>query len=165
VLVLHNQGGLVEVLAEAITAGVGDVPGTTGVRRTPQQVAREDFLHAEAIIIGLDAWRWIGAQGTLRQWFSATGDLWERGLFAGKVGAAFTASTGRGSQTDSTLLAIIHWQLSRGMVIVGPPWTERMAHWGPYYGAIALGAVTADDLARAHDLGRHVAELTLRLRG
>ncbi len=48
-----------------------------------------------------------------------TGDLWEEGVLAGKVGAAFASSAGRHSGTEFTLLNVLHWLLGNGMVVVG----------------------------------------------
>lgn len=91
-----------------------------------------------------------------------TGDLWEEGTLAGKIGAAFTASAGRHSGTEFTLLNVLHWFLGNGMIVAGLPWTPRMARAGSYYGATAIGSVTEEDLEQARALGRRVAELALR---
>lgn len=161
ILVLYDLGDLLDVLAQEIAAGASAVPGVEVVLRKPQQAQREDLLAADAIIIGTP--NWTGIKGTLKRWLDTTGDLWEEGLLAGKVGAAFTTSAGRHSGTEFTLLNVLHWQLGSGMIIVGLPWTPTMERSGSYYGATAINGVTDEDRAQAQALGRRVAELALRL--
>ena len=76
---------------------------------------------------------------------------------------AFTASDGRHSGTEFTLLNVLHWMLGNGMLIVGLPWTPVMARAGAYYGATATGAITNEDLDQARALGKRVAEYAVRL--
>jgi NAD(P)H dehydrogenase (quinone) len=113
------------------------------------------------VIIGTP--NWTGIKGSLKLWMDTTGDLWEEGVLAGKVGAAFTSSAGRHSGTEFTLLNVLHWLLGNGMVVVGLPWTPIMERSGSYYGATAVDGVTDDDLAQAQALGQRVAEIAIRL--
>lgn len=163
VLVLCDQGDLLAALAEEVVAGAQEVEGTTVVFRKLPQATREDLLEADAIIIGTP--NWTGIKGSLKRWLDTTGDMWEEGLLAGKVGAAFTTSAGRHSGTEFTLLNVLHWQLGCGMIIVGLPWSPTMERAGSYYGATAVGTLTDDDRVQARALGRRVAEMTRRLRG
>ncbi len=160
VLVLYDHGDLVELLAQAIAEGAQSVPGTTVVVQQPRQSSREELLAAHAIIIGTP--NWTGIKGTLKRWLDTTGDLWEEGLLAGKIAAAFTSSAGRHSGTEFTLLNVLHWCLGAGMIIVGLPWSPLMERSGSYYGATAVGSITPDDLTQARELGRRVAELAQR---
>ena len=101
--------------------------------------------------------------GKLKEWFDHSGDLWETGELAGKVGACFSAGWSHSGGTEATLLQLMHLILSHGMVFVGLPWSERMRRSGSYYGATAHGEVTEDDREQARALGRRVAETALRL--
>jgi NAD(P)H dehydrogenase (quinone) len=101
--------------------------------------------------------------GRLKQWFDYTGDLWETGELAGKVGAVFTAGYSRSGGIEATLLQLLHLLFAHGMVVVGLPWTDAMRHSGSYYGATAHGQVTGDDRAQARALGRRVAEVASKL--
>ena len=161
VLILYEHGDLVEVLANAIAEGARWVPGVEVAVQWPRQTTKEDLVAAQALIIGTP--NWTGIKGSLKLWLDTTGDLWEEGSLAGKIGAAFTASAGRHSGTEFTLLNLLHWFLGNGMIVVGLPWTPRMERAGSYYGATAIGSVTAEDLEQARALGRRVAELALRL--
>jgi len=162
VLVLYDHGDLLAALAQEVAAGAQDVSGTSVSLLKLPDASREDLLEADAIIIGTP--NWTGIKGSLKRWLDTTGDMWEEGLLAGKVGAAFTTSAGRHSGTEFTLLNVLHWQLGSGMIIVGLPWTPTMERSGSYYGATAIGGLTDEDRAQGRALGRRVAEIAARLK-
>jgi NAD(P)H dehydrogenase (quinone) len=164
VLVLFDsRGGLTEQLAEAVAAGVQAVEGAEVLYRriheTDPAILQDERF--DAVILGSP--NWSGMTGRLKDWWDYSGDLWESGELAGKVGAAFTAGYSRSGGIEATLLQLVHLMLSHGMVFVGLPWSETMRRAGSYYGATAHGAVTAEDLAQARALGSRVAEMALRL--
>ena len=161
ILILTEHGEFVEVLSQAIAEGVRSVPGSEVLVQWPRQTTKDDLIAADALIFGTP--NWTGIKGSLKLWLDTTGDLWEEGSLAGKVGAAFTASAGRHSGTEFTLLNVLHWFLGNGMLVVGLPWSPRMERSGSYYGATAVGQVTEEDLEQARALGRRVAEVTCRL--
>ncbi len=161
ILILYDQGDLIDDLAQAIAAGASAVPSTEVVLRRPRQTNKAELIAAHALIIGTP--NWTGIKGSLKLWLDTTGDLWEEGSLAGKVGATFTSSAGPHSGTEFTLLNVLHWMLGNGMIIVGLPWSARMERSGSYYGATAIGSVSDDDREQARALGRGVAEVTRRL--
>ena len=161
ILVLYEHGDLIEPLSQAIAEGARSVPRTEVLIQWPRQTTKEDLVMADALIIGTP--NWTGIKGSLKLWMDTTGDLWEEGSLAGKVGAAFTASAGRHSGTEFTLLNVLHWFLGNGMVIVGLPWSKLMEKSGSYYGATAIGELIDEDLEQARELGRRVAEVACRL--
>ena len=162
VLVLYDSHGpQIEQLAQAISEGIGQVPETLPILKHISQASRTDLTAADALILGSP--NWSGISGFLKRWLDDQGDLWEEGVLNGKVGAALTTGRGRHSGLEFTLLALIHWMLAGGMVIVGLPWSDRMRVSGSYYGATAAGQVTEDDLEQARALGHRVAELGRRL--
>ncbi|WP_322814143.1 NAD(P)H-dependent oxidoreductase [Chloroflexus sp.] len=162
IFILHDHGEHVTQLAQAIGEGAASVGGVTVKISLPHHATKADLLEADGIIIGTP--NWTGIKGTLKRWLDTTGDLWEEGSLAGKVGAAFTSSAGRHSGTEFTLLSVLHWMLGSGMIIVGLPWSPLMEQAGSYYGATAVGTITEADLIQAKALGRRVAELALQLR-
>ncbi|MCS7290371.1 MAG: NAD(P)H-dependent oxidoreductase [Roseiflexus sp.] len=162
VFILHDTGNQVAALAQAIAEGAASVPGVTVSIKQPIKAEKSDLLEADAIIIGTP--NWTGIKGTLKRWLDTTGDLWEEGSLAGKVGAAFTSSAGRHSGTEFTLLTVLHWFLGAGMIVVGLPWSPVMERAGSYYGATAVGTLTDEDLAQARALGRRVAQIASRLK-
>ena len=118
---------------------------------------------ADGVVLGSP--NWSGITGKLKEWFDYSGDLWESGELAGKVGAALTAGYSRSGGIEATLLQVLHLLFAHGMVVVGLPWTEAMRISGSYYGATAHGSVTDDDRSQAEALGRRVAGVALRLTG
>jgi len=164
VLVLFDsRGGLTEQLAQAVAEGVRGVAGAQLSLRRLDDASPEGLKQVDALIVGSP--NWSGITGKLKSWFDQSGDLWETGELAGKVGAAFAAGWSPSGGLEATLLQILHLLLAHGMVIVGLPWSERMRVSGSYYGATAVGQVTEDDSAQARELGRRVAEVAGRLTG
>lgn len=163
ILVLYDAFGpqIVE-LANAIADGVAEASGVEAVVRHVTEAKRQDLLDADALVLGSP--NWSGITGRLKLWLDETGDLWEEGALAGKVGAAFTTAQGRHTGVEITLLELLHWLFACGMVIVGLPWTDSMRTSGAYYGATAAGPVRDEDRAHARALGKRVAETALRLK-
>ena len=87
ILVLFDsRGGLTEQLAEAIGAGVRDVPGADLALRRVHESEPSELLTCDALILGSP--NWSGITGKLKDWFDYSGDLWETGELAGKPGGA-----------------------------------------------------------------------------
>ena len=162
VLILYDsRGGLTEQLAQAVADGVRSVAGAQLSLRRVDDAHPDELKTVDALIVGSP--NWSGITGKLKTWFDQSGDLWETGDLAGKVGAAFSAGWSPSGGLEATLLQVLHLLLAHGMVIVGLPWSDRMRVSGSYYGATAVGEVTDDDRAQARELGRRVAEMALRL--
>jgi NAD(P)H dehydrogenase (quinone) len=162
-ILFDSRGGLTEELAQAVAEGVRSVAGARLSLRRLDDASPEELRQVDAVIVGSP--NWSGITGKLKAWFDGSGDLWETGELAGKVGAAFAAGWSPSGGLEATLLQILHLLLAHGMVVVGLPWSERMRVSGSYYGATAVGQVTDDDRAQARELGRRVAELAGRLSG
>ncbi len=161
-LLYDSRGGLTEQLANAIAEGILAANAEL-VRRRLDEAKVEDLLAMDALILGSP--NWSGITGKLKDWIDYSGDLWESGELAGKVGAAFTAGYSRSAGTEATLLQLLHLLFAHGLVVVGLPWSERMRRSGSYYGATAHGEVTDEDRLQARALGRRVSELAIRLSG
>jgi len=160
-ILFDSRGGLTEQLAQAVGEGVRGVVGAELSLRRLDDATPEELNGVDAVIVGSP--NWSGITGKLKTWFDQSGDLWETGDLAGKVGAAFAGGWSPSGGLEATLLQILHLLLAHGLVVVGLPWSERMRVSGSYYGATAVGQVTEDDRAQARDLGRRVAELAGRL--
>lgn len=159
-LLYDSRGGLTEALADSLAEGVA-AAGATSVRRRIEDAIIPDLLEADAIILGSP--NWSGMTGKLKEWFDYSGDLWEHGDLAGKVGAVFTAGYSRSGGTEATLLQLMHLLFAHGLIMVGLPWSETMRQAGSYYGATAHGSITDDDREQAFALGQRVAEVTEQL--
>ncbi len=160
-LLFDSRGGLTEQLAQAVAEGVRAVAGAELRYRRLDGADPKELLEIDALILGSP--NWSGMTGKLKEWMDYSGDLWETGELAGKVGACFTAGWSRSGGTEATLLQLMHLILSHGMLIVGLAWSDTMRRSGSYYGATAHGEVTDDDREQARALGRRVAETALRL--
>ena len=160
-LLFDSRGGLTEQLAEAIAEGVRSIPGATLNYRRLDDASVDELKQCDAFILGSP--NWSGVTGKLKEWIDHSGDMWETGELAGKIGAAFTAGWSRSAGTEATLLQLLHLLFAHGMIVVGLPWSERMRRSGSYYGATAHGEVSEDDRAQGRDLGRRVAELAQRI--
>ncbi|MBI2912442.1 MAG: NAD(P)H-dependent oxidoreductase [Chloroflexi bacterium] len=162
-LLFDSRGGLTEQLAQAVAEGVRSVPGVELRYRRLDEAGVDELKACHALILGSP--NWSGMTGKLKDWMDHSGDLWESGELAGKVGAAFTAGYSRSAGTEATLLQLLHLLLAHGMLVVGLPWSERMRISGSYYGATAHGQVTEDDREQARALGKRVAETAVKLFG
>jgi NAD(P)H dehydrogenase (quinone) len=160
-LLFDSRGGLTEQLAAAVAEGVNSVPGAELRYRRLEDATTDELKRCDALILGSP--NWSGMTGKLKDWLDYSGDLWETGELAGKVGAAFTAGYSRSGGIEATLLQLLHLLFAHGMVAVGLPWSDRMRTSGSYYGATAHGEVTEDDREQARILGRRVAETAARL--
>ncbi len=162
-LLFDSRGGLTEQLAEAIAEGVRTVPAAELRYRRLDDASADELVRCDALILGSP--NWSGMTGKLKDWIDHSGDLWESGELAGKVGAAFTAGWSRSAGTEATLLQLLHLLFAHGMLVIGLPWSERMRVSGSYYGATAHGQVTEDDREQGRALGRRVAETAVKLCG
>ena len=160
-LLFDSRGGLTEQLADAVAEGVRSVAGVTLSHRRLDEAGIDEPKRCDALILGSP--NWSGMTGKLKDWMDHSGDLWETGELAGKVGAACTAGWSRSGGTEATLLQLLHLLFAHGMLVIGLPWSDLMRRSGSYYGATAHGEVTEDDRAQARELGRRVAVLTQRL--
>ena len=161
-LLYDSRGGLTEELADAVEEGIRTA-GAECLRRRVEDATPADMTGTDGMIVGSP--NWSGITGKLKEWFDYSGDLWESGELAGKVGGAFTAGYSRSGGNEATLLQIIHLLFAHGMVIVGLPWSETMRRSGSYYGATAHGSVTDEDRAQARLLGERVALTASQLGG
>jgi NAD(P)H dehydrogenase (quinone) len=162
-VLFDSRGGLVEHLAEAVAAGVREVPGAELLYRRIEEADANELTSCDGLIIGSP--NWSGMTGKLKEWFDYSGDLWQTGELMGKPGGAFSAGYSRSGGIEATLLQLLHLILGHGMIAVGLPWTDTMRVSGSYYGATAHGAVTDDDKEQARALGGRVAKLAVRLSG
>lgn len=145
-IVYYSMYGHTHKMAEAIAAGVSDVPGCEAIiKRVPETLSDEvlsamgalevqksfgnipvvtvdDLASADAIIFGSPT-RFGCVCGQMRQFLDATGGLWMKGALVGKVGSVFTSSATQHGGQESTILGLHTTLLHHGMVVVGLPYT------------------------------------------
>ena len=195
-ILYHSAYGHIETLANAIAAGAREVEGMeVAIRRVPElvpdEVARaahykldqaapiatvDELPDYDAIILGCGT-RYGRISSQLANFLDQTGGLWAKGVFNGKVGAAFTSTASQHGGQETTLMSLITNLMHFGMVIVGLPYSYQgllgvdEVSGGTPYGASTIAAgdgsrrPTENELGAARHQGRHVAEVTRKLRG
>ncbi|MBV5318698.1 MAG: NAD(P)H:quinone oxidoreductase [Desulfobulbaceae bacterium] len=145
-VVYYSMYGHIRQMAEAVAAGVREVPGCEAVlKRVPETLSSEvlgkmgaldaqksmeqipvatvdDLENADAIVFGTPT-RFGNMCGQMRQYLDATGGLWMKGALVGKVGSVFASSATQHGGQESTILSFHTTLLHHGMVIVGLPYS------------------------------------------
>ena len=116
-LLFDSRGGLTEQLADAVAEGVRATPGVTLRHRRLDDAGVDELKQCAALILGSP--NWSGVTGKLKDWMDNSGNLWETGELAGKIGAAFTAGWARSGGTEATLLQLLHLLFAHGMLVLG----------------------------------------------
>lgn len=191
----YSMYGHIETMANAVAEGVRSVEGVEAViKRVPETMPPEvaerygakldqaapeaspkELDEYDAIIFGTPT-RFGNMAAQMRNFLDQTGSLWMKGALVGRVGSVFT-STGVGGGNESTILTTIPTLLHHGMVIVGLPYTNpeinvfTEVRGGSPYGAGTISGPdgsrepSENELNQARFQGRHVAEITKKLRG
>jgi len=147
-IVFHSLYGHVYRLAEAIAAGVREVPGAEAeLLQVPETLpdtvlakmgaleARKAFAHipvadpkklaeADGLLFGAGT-RFGSAASQMQAFFDATGGLWSQGALIGKVGGVFTSTATQHGGQEATLLSMQTFLLHHGMVVVGVPYAAQ----------------------------------------
>ncbi len=156
-IVFYSMYGHIHQMAEAVAAGVREVPGCEPIiKRVPETLSEEvlrkmgaleaqksmaqipvtqvdDLADADAIIFGTPT-RFGNMCGQMRQFLDSTGQLWATGALVGKVGSVFTSSATQHGGQESTILTFHATLLHQGMVVVGLPYA--------FAGQIGIGEIT-----------------------
>lgn len=136
----------------------------------------EELPEYDGIVFGTPT-RFGNMAGQMRNFLDRTGSLWQSGALIGKVGSVFVSTATQHGGQESTILSFHTTLLHQGMIIVGVPYSckelmtlTEIAGGSPYgAGTIAGGdgsrQPSATELVIARFQGRHVAEVTQKLRG
>lgn len=190
----YSMYGHVEIMAGAIAEGARSVGGVdVVVKRVPETIeegrAREigvkldqvapiadpaELGDYDGIIFGSPT-RFGNMAGQMRNFLDRTVQLWLKGALVGKPGSVFT-STGTGGGNESTIMSFVNTLIHHGMIYVGLPYScpelvdiSEVRGGSPWGAATIAGAdgsrqPSAQELAMARFQGRHVAEVTKKLR-
>ena len=141
--------GNTKKMAEAVHDGANSVGTADCLLKSVEQVTNDDWLAADAIIVGSPTY--FGQMASrIKRSFDITEKVY--GQLEGKVGAAFTTAGGAGCGHEMTNMSIITAMLVSGMVVQG---TTK----GPHFGPFAIGEPRESDLQAARAMGVRVAEL------
>jgi NAD(P)H dehydrogenase (quinone) len=136
----------------------------------------DELAGYDAIILGCGT-RYGRISSQLANFLDQTGGLWAKGAFNGKVGSAFTSTASQHGGQETTLFSLITNLMHFGMVVVGLPYTyqglftlDEVAGGSPYGATTLAGGdgsrrPSENELGGARHQGRHVAEVTKKLRG
>lgn len=165
-----------ETLPDALVEKLGGAEPRKAWADVPE-VKVSDLDEADAIFIGTPT-RFGGVCGQVRTFLDSTGSLWGAQKLVGKIGAAFTSSgTQHGGQEITIYGSVYPYFLHQGMLICGLPYTykgqsgmDEIIGGSPYGASTVAGGDGSHqpakaDLEGARYLGKHVAELTKKLRG
>jgi NAD(P)H dehydrogenase (quinone) len=158
----HSASGNTEKMAQAVAEGAKGVSGTKVVLKRVGDVATDDLLSSDAVIVGSPVY-FGNMSGEVKTFF----DNWllKFGVFSefkmrNKVGGAFTTGAAMSNGKELTMLSILEAMLVNQMIVIGGG------------GAFGASATTGPDspgiddkeLAVARDLGKRVAEVTSMIR-
>ncbi len=171
--------GALRRVPETLTPEIIEKMGATEAQKSLSLVpvcTLKELEEADAILFGTPT-RFGNMCGQMRQFLDATGQLWVRGALVGKPAGVFCSTATQHGGQETTLVSFMCTLLHQGMVIVGLPYTyqglTRMDEvtGGTPYGASTLAGPdgsrkpTENELAGARFQGRHLAEITKKLRG
>lgn len=154
-VVYFSATGNTEKMARAVLEGASSVEASECRLKPVDRVTNDDWLSADAIIVGSPTY--FGQMASrIKRMFDITEKVY--GQLEGKVGAAFTTAGGAGCGHETTNMSIITAMLVSGMIVQG---TTK----GPHFGPFSIGEPRESDLQAARDLGVRVAELAQALFG
>lgn len=165
-IVFYSMYGHVHKLAQAVAAGVQEVPGAQvqllqvpelmpedALEKSGAKAARAEFAAvpvaapgdlaaADAIIFGTPT-RFGNMCAQMRNFLDQTGGLWMSGALVGKVGSVFTSTATQHGGQETTITSFHTTLLHHGMVIVGVPYAEpRLMKMDQITGGTPYGAST-----------------------
>ena len=153
----HSATGNTEKMAQGVAEGARAVAGTSVVLKRVGEVAANDLLSADALIVGSPVY-FGNMSGEVKTFFdnwTLKFDLFRDRKMRNKVGAAFATGGGISSGKEVTILTILGAMLLNQMIAVSG---------GGGFGASATTGpdspgIDEKELADARDLGKRVAEV------
>jgi NAD(P)H dehydrogenase (quinone) len=192
ILVLYySHYGAVTQMAQLVARGVEQVEGVAARVRTVPKVSTvceavesalpdagapyvelKDLQECIGLAVGSPT-RFGNMAAPLKYFWDSTGELWLKGVLAGKPAAVFTSTASLHGGQETTLISMMLPLMHHGMVIVGVPYSEPEllttasggTPYGPSHhaGAASDAPITAEEKKLCVALGRRLAEIALRL--
>ena len=147
-VVFYSMHGHIYKMAEAIAAGVKEVPDVDVtmyqvpelvpdpvLQKSGAKTARSAFGHvpvirpeqladADGIIFGTPT-RFGNMCSQMRNFLDQTGALWVNGGLIGKIGSVFACTASQHGGQETTITSFHTTLLHQGMIIVGAPYSEQ----------------------------------------
>jgi len=164
-----------ETLSPEIIAKMGATEIQKSMSLVPECTTKE-LEEADAILLGTPT-RFGNMCGQMRQFLDATGHIWAHGGLIGKPGGVFCSTATQHGGQETTLISSIQTLLHHGMVVVGLPYAfagqsslDAITGGSPYGATTIAGGdgsrmPSENELEGARYQGRHLAEITKKLRG
>ncbi len=153
----HSLTGYTEKMAQEVATGAKAVPGTSVVLKRVGEVAGDDLLSSDAIIVGSPVY-FGSISGEVKTFFDnwlLKFDLWQDRKMRNKVGGAFATGGAFSNGKEVTMLSILGAMLINQMIVVSG---------GGGFGASATTGpdspgIDEKETAEARALGKRVAEV------
>jgi NAD(P)H dehydrogenase (quinone) len=164
-----------ETLSPEVIAKMGAAEAQKALSLVPECTLKE-LEEADGLLFGTPT-RFGNMCGQMRQFLDATGQIWMRGGLVGKPGGVFCSTATQHGGQETTLISFIHTLLHQGMVVVGLPYAfagqsrlDEITGGSPYGATTMAGSdgsrmPSENELEGARFQGRHLAEVTKKLRG
>ncbi len=154
----HSATGNTEKMAQGVADGARAVAGTSVILKRVGEVAANDLLSADAVIVGSPVYfgNMAGEVKTFFDNWTLKFDLFRDRKMRNKVGAAFATGGSVSSGKEVTIITILGAMLLNEMIAVsGGGGFGASATTGP-----ASPGIDEKEVADARDLGKRVAEVT-----
>jgi NAD(P)H dehydrogenase (quinone) len=157
-VVYHSASGNTEKMAQGVVDGAKAVPGVSVVLKRAAEVAANDLVSSDALIVGSPVY-FGNMSGEIKTFFDnwlLKFDLWRERKMRNKIGAAFATGGAISNGKEVTMLSILAAMLVNQMIVMGG---------GGAFGASATTGpdspgIDEKELAEARELGKRVAEVT-----
>lgn len=155
-VVYHSASGNTEKMAQGVAEGAKAVSGTSVVLKRVGEVAADDLMSSDAVIVGSPVY-FGNVSGEVKTFF----DNWNLKFrlsqelkMRNKVGGAFATGASISNGKDVTMLTILGAMLINQMIVVSSGGYGASATTGP-----TSPGIDEKELADARDLGKRVAEV------
>jgi len=153
----HSSTGNTEKMAEGVAEGAKAVAGTSVILKRIRDVARNDLISADAVIVGSPVY-FGNMSGEVKTFFdnwSLTFDMFRERKMRNKIGGAFATGAGISSGKEVTILTIFAAMFINQMIVVSG---------GGGFGASATTGpdspgIDDKEMAEARELGKRIAEV------
>ena len=132
-IIYHSRQGHTQFIAQQIQIGAAKIENMDIDLFTAEQLMSHPELltQYDGLIWGTPTYLG-GVSGTLKQLMDATGPLWKKQSFKGKLAAGFTVSSLPAGDKQSTLISLFTFCMQHGMIWVGNPILPEQHQGVPY---------------------------------
>lgn len=132
-IIYHSRQGHTQFIAQQIQLGAAQTAQLKIDLFSAEQLMSQPELlcHYDGLIWGSPTYLG-GVSGTLKQLMDATGPLWKKQAFKGKLAAGFTVSSLPAGDKQSTLISLFTFSMQHGMIWVGNPILPEQHQGVPY---------------------------------